>query len=259
MKSFLNKIEFSNYFLFLAISFVLVGYYKNLIIFTSLILIHELGHVLIAKLFNYEVQKIIIYPYGGLTKLDSIINKKIIHEFLISISGLVMQILFYYLIIFINLKYYIFNDYTIYLLTAYHKSMLFFNLLPIIPLDGFKIINCLLTKICSYNLSNHISIYLSLITLIISIYITRNDLNYTYIMTICICLKNIYLFYKESSYLFNRFILERYLYSFKFKHTKIINDYHNMYKEYNHIIKDNDKYLKEKDFLSKMFDNPYHL
>ncbi len=254
MKNFLNKIEFSNYYLLMALSFILIGYYKNLLIFTTLIIIHELGHAISASFFKVKINKIIIYPYGGLTKLDNYLNIKINKELIISISGLLSQTLFYYLMIFINNKYHFFNDYTINILTMYHKSMFIFNLLPVIPLDGSKILLCILNRIFPYNLSNYLSIYISFITLIISIYIIRDNINYTYIMTLCICLKNIYNFYKECTYLFNKFILERYLYQFNFKHIKVIKDYHNMYKDYNHIIKDKTKYQKEADFLTKMFD-----
>ena len=56
------KITFHYTFLLVAISFILTGYFSNLIIFTSIILIHELGHYHAAKINNLKVDKIIIYP-----------------------------------------------------------------------------------------------------------------------------------------------------------------------------------------------------
>lgn len=44
--------------------------------------------------------------------------------------------------------------------------MLIFNLLPIYPLDGAKIVNLILSKYFSFNIANYISIVISLITVI---------------------------------------------------------------------------------------------
>ena len=40
------KIEFHSTYLLIAISFILTGYFSNLIIFTSIIIFHELGHAI---------------------------------------------------------------------------------------------------------------------------------------------------------------------------------------------------------------------
>jgi len=258
MKNILTKIEFSTSYIIVALGFVLVGYYKNLIIFTSLIIIHELGHYLMAKINNINVTKICIYPYGGLVKMNCKINTSNNKELLVAISGIITQTIYYYVIYFLFIKG-IINDYTFNIFKMYHYNMLVFNLLPIIPLDGYKIINNLLNRIFSYKKSNSISIYLSLFILISLIITIKDNFNYTYVFIISIFLKNIYTFYDECEYLFNKFLLERYLYNFDFKKTKIINNYNNMYKDHNHIIKDNNKYIREKPFLIKMFDNKKHL
>ena len=64
-------------FYIVALGFVLTGYYLNLLIFTSLIIIHELGHFIAAKLCLAKVKKIMIYPEldQTLTSRD-IINTK---------------------------------------------------------------------------------------------------------------------------------------------------------------------------------------
>ena len=96
--------------------------------------------------------------------------------------------------------------------------------------------------------------YLSLFFLIILLFFIKDNFNYTYIFILSIILKNIYVFYNELEYLFNKFLLERYLFGYSFDKTKIINNYKDMYKDYQHIIKCNKKYIKECDFLRKMFD-----
>ena len=74
------KIEFHYTYLIIALGFILTGYFPNLIIFTSIIIIHELGHHTIAKINKLNVEKIIIYPYGGLVKMNNPINTSIKKE-----------------------------------------------------------------------------------------------------------------------------------------------------------------------------------
>ena len=88
------KFEFHRTYLIMALGFILTGYYLNLIVFTSLILVHELGHYLLAKVNHFNVTKIIIYPYGGMTKIEDMINRDICEELLIATSGIIFQYLF---------------------------------------------------------------------------------------------------------------------------------------------------------------------
>ena len=77
MKNILNKIEFHYTYIIMAFGLVITGHFVNLIIFTSLIIIHEMGHIIISKILSYKIDKVIIYPYGGFVKLNTRINTKI--------------------------------------------------------------------------------------------------------------------------------------------------------------------------------------
>ena len=62
MKIILSKIEFHYTFIIIALGFVLAGYFSNLIVFTSIIIIHELGHYFDEKYhFSSSKQFIKIY------------------------------------------------------------------------------------------------------------------------------------------------------------------------------------------------------
>ena len=135
MKTILNKIEFHYTYIIMTVGFILTGYFLNLIVFTSIILIHELGHYIVAKLENIKPLKIIIYPYGGLTKLDSIINTNINKELKIAIAGVVFQSIYFFITLFLY-KHNSIRPYTFNLFYEYHYAIIFFNLLPIYPLDG---------------------------------------------------------------------------------------------------------------------------
>lgn len=250
------KIEFHYTYLLVAISFILTGYFSNLIVFTSIILIHELGHYIIAKKNNLAVEKITLYPYGGTTKLNIPINTKINKELKVAIAGILFQTIYYIIIVILYknnlIRAYIYNQFT-----TYHYNILLFNLLPIHPLDGSKILTLLLSKILPYKKTIYLNIIISVITLTALLATNYYQFNYTTILIITIVATSIHKYYKEINYLFNKFLLERYLHNITFSNTKRIYKLDNMYKEKYHIIKQNKQYITEKQALNQRFKGKY--
>lgn len=253
MKNILNKIEFHYTYIIVAFGLVITGHFVNLIIFTSLIIIHEMGHIIISKILSYKIDKVIIYPYGGFVKLNTKINTKIENDLLVAISGIIMQSI-YFGIIFFLYRNGIVREYIYSLFLLYHKSMLIFNLLPIYPLDGAKIVNLILSKYFSFNIANYISIVISLITVVLFLYSDIYENNYSIILVIGVLMQNIYKFYKDISYIYNRFILERYLFKFNYKDKKVIKNINKMYKNREHLFNDKGKLINEKEYISTFFE-----
>jgi len=79
------------------------------------------------------------------------------------------------------------------------------------------------------------------------------NFNYTTILILGVIIDNIIRHYKEMKYIFNKFLLERYIYKITYNKTKKINKINNMYKEKYHIIKENNTYITEKQALSHKF------
>ena len=61
------------------------------------------------------------------------------------------------------------------------------------------------------------------------------------------------IYYKKQDYLYNKFLLERYLNKYNFKKVKLIYNKDNMYKEKKHVLKENGIYFTEKQYLDKRF------
>ena len=96
------------------------------LLLVGLILIHEAGHFFTAFLLGIEVDKIYLYPFGGISKFNISFNELLWKEFLILIMGPLMQTVGYITITHISYFSSYFN-----LIRVYHYSILFFNLLPI--------------------------------------------------------------------------------------------------------------------------------
>lgn len=246
------KIVFHYTYLLIAISFIITGYFSNLVVFTSIIIIHELGHYFVAKLNNLNPTKIIIYPYGGITKTNHMINTSIVKELMVALSGIMFQTIYYLIILVLYknnyIREYIFNIYTI-----YHYSILVFNMLPIHPLDGSIILNLLLSFFLPYKYSMKLNIIISIITLLALLGINYYRVNYSYILIITVIVTNICKYYKNINYIFNKFLLERYLYIIPLKNYKIITNLDNMYRRNLHLFLINGRYLTEKSVLKRYF------
>lgn len=253
MKSFLNKIEFHYTYVIMALGLVLTGHFANLLIFTSLIIIHESGHIITSLIYKYKIKKVIIYPYGGITKLDTLVNTKIEKDLLIAISGIIVQSIYFYIILFLYNKG-IVREYIYNLFLIYHNSMLLFNILPIIPLDGSKIINLILSKYLNLNFSNNLTVVISFVTLSMILICGIYEKNYSMVMVVFVLLQNIWNYYKKIEYVYNKFILERYLYNIKYKNIKVIENKNKMYKNKTHLFKINNNLVEEREFLSNFFD-----
>lgn len=227
---------------------IFTGLFKDLLIITIIILVHELGHIIGAIHYKWKIDRVILLPFGGITIFDEKINRPIKEEFIILILGPFFQIIFFYIVNILNLNISLFN--------FYHYSLLFFNLLPIIPLDGSKFLGLFLEKNFPFFKSNLYLIFISIIiSIIFLIYIT---LKHEFLLMLII----FYFYFKNlqeiNKYKFkcNKFLLERYLYEFDFKKIKFINGiyFFKMKRDYKHFFKIDNNYKTEKEIIKKYFD-----
>lgn len=243
-----NKIYLDPLFLVFAFICVLTGSFKIFLVYTSIIFVHELGHFLVACLFKWEVDKIYFYPYGGFTKLNSDINKPLYEELIILLMGPLFQIAYCYIICFLV------STKTSALFMDYHKSILIFNLLPILPLDGGKLVNIMLSFFRPYLNSLNISIivsFLFIIPYIIFCFVYNYQLNFILILLVILC--KLIGELKKKKYYFNRFILERYLNNYNYKHMKLITSDKSMYRGYKHLFRVDNRYITEREYLKKKY------
>ena len=230
------------------------GYFKNFLYFSLLIVIHELGHFIGAKIYHWKVKKIVLLPFGGITLFDEFLSKSLFEEFVILILGPLFQIIFY---IFYS-KIFGFNE----ILCNYHYALLLFNMLPIFPLDGYKLLNLFLNRFISFKLSHLLSILLSFITIILVFFLLiLKHFNFLlFLAFIFLIFKNIEEIINHNL-IFNKFLLERYLYILNFKKTRIIksNNLKKMHRNYKHLFYYDKKYETEKQILKKKFDIKHKL
>lgn len=223
------------------------------ILLVLLIVVHELGHFLTAIILKFDVDKIYVYPFGGVSKFNIDLNESIFKEFIVLMMGPVFQIIFFILLCKISY----FNSY-IKILETYNYTILFFNLLPIYPLDGGKLLNLLLSINISYKRSFNISIIISYLTIIVIFIIYLfNNIKLNILVILSFLVFKVFNENKKKNYLFDKFLLERYLNKYSFRKRKKVNDISEFTRMKKHIVKKNNRYYTEKEILNNKFNNRY--
>lgn len=231
-------------YIFLLISF-LSGYFEYIYLLLIIIFIHEMGHFIFSLLCGISVSKIDIYPFGGLSVLNCDLNISIIKEFICLIGGIVFQALFYFFIkfLYVNgfISYHVFN-----LVFEINVFLISFNFLPIIPLDGGKLLNLFLDLFFSYRLSFKISCFISFIFSFIFLFSIRTILSFLLFLFL---IKSIIYEYKFFEFKYNKFLLERYVGGYKFNKSIFIKNDKSFKRGFYHVI--NNEF--EERFLFKKF------
>lgn len=242
----LHKIKIHPLFYFVLGVCAFTGNFRKMIIFSIIILIHEFGHFITGYLLKWKVVKIDLYPYGGCTIFNNDINTSLKKELIVTIMGPIFQIVIIYLLSFIvdidNFK--IFMEYS--------KLILFFNLLPIYPLDGGKLLNVFFNFFLSYRDSFRITIFLSYFLFVLFLFIILFfQFNLLFILVLFLLGISIIKENKKGYIYFNKLLLERYINDYDFKKRKKITSIYKLKKDYYHYING----IDEKKYLKKFFNN----
>lgn len=157
MKKVLRKIPFSISILWLPYLFLLriVPMQKIVLYIFMMLTIHELAHILIARLFHYPIRKIIIYPFGLAAQISYIGYGSLIKETLILAAGPFTHMLQPLLLSFLYQQGVLSLAFYTYLLQI-NAALLVFNLLPIYPLDGARLLQNFLHCFFPFQTANRI-------------------------------------------------------------------------------------------------------
>ncbi len=196
------KVRFHPLFYMLLILSVLTGQFGKILEFMMVILVHELGHITMANLFHWKIKRVLILPFGGMVEFEEKLNRPIYQELLIALAGPLTQILF-----------------SQFYLSKFHYPLLFFNLLPIYPLDGSKILFLLCNFLMGYYDSYFVLYGVSMTTIFLFLFFSRNV--FYFLFFAYLLFQNIKAL-GQLEEIFLKFLWERYHSSFFFFRTMIL-------------------------------------
>ena len=136
------------------------GFINYVYIYILVMFTHELGHIIMIKLMGYKINRITIYPTCFIIKTNIDYNINSNKLFIISISGILFQLILYL----IN------ND----ILFLINTNVILINLIPIYPLDGYKIVLSIVERFLNYKYTLNILFVISYISLILVFIISKS-------------------------------------------------------------------------------------
>lgn len=237
------------FYLVMVIAFV-TGNIRDYLIFTSIIIVHELGHIVGGVLFSWNIYRVIILPFGGLTIFNIPINTSLFEQFIVTFLGPFFQVCFYF---FINYFFCLSSS-----VKYYNFILLFFNLIPIFPLDGSKFLYQFLCIFFPFKYCHLIIVFISFFCIFLVLFLLGGFDFLIYLILLFLFIQNV----KEllnHRVLFYKFLFEKYNYGYRFKRLKIVEDVRHMFLCSRHLFFIDGIYDTELNYLVKMFDNRMNL
>ena len=189
---------------------VATAHFIELMMMLLIIFVHEMGHGAAASFFSWRIKKIALLPFGGVAEMDEHGNRPLKEELVVVLAGPIQHV-WMLAIAYILFLVGIFPEKWYSLFIQYNLMVLLFNLLPIWPLDGGKLIFIILSRNSSFQEAHLRTLYLSIGSLIIFtvilLFIAPLTLNVWVI--IAFLAFSIHYEWKQRKFIFMRFLMER--------------------------------------------------
>lgn len=182
---------------------LVTGWFKESLIAFFIVLCHEYAHTWTAKMLHYEVLDIHLYPFGAFVEIEDYGLHQNWQDFLVAVSGPLSYFLLYWCG---DLMRTLLGEHGYLYYTQVNMAVCLFNLLPIWPLDGAKILLTGLSYRFDYLLVLKLLLpisFMSLSALIFFIHEPSYFLAYSYLFT------QIVIYGRDFYYLYLRLLFSR--------------------------------------------------
>ncbi|GAB3050256.1 stage IV sporulation intramembrane metalloprotease SpoIVFB [Virgibacillus ainsalahensis] len=183
----------------------------QLSIILAIVLFHEIGHYIMARLFGWRIKSIMLWVFGGVMETDEHGNKPIREEALVTIAGPFQHVIIFIILFFLSAAE-LAPASVLELIFYYNTVILVFNLLPIWPLDGGKLLLLMFSSIMPYKKAYYSTIIFSMISslLLLSIQFLFFPFNLSVFFIMIFLFMENRSEWKKRYYVFIRFLLKRY-------------------------------------------------
>ncbi len=167
------------------------------------IIIHEFSHALTAKILGLRCEKIELYPFGGRAEIQGIEDNPA-YEGLIAFIGPVASLLTGFLVLKIPVKNPFLQSFS-----SYSLFVAMFNLIPAYPLDGGRILRCILCLFSEKGkiISSIISVIIAILVCIVGIFQIKNNMESYIVMGVFLLTASLQSFKTKP----NLYLRQRYL------------------------------------------------
>ena len=210
-KNLISKIHFHPLLWIVIAAAVATARFLEVCLLLGIIFIHEMGHAAAASCFNWRIKKISLLPFGGVAEMDEHGNRPLKEEAIVVLAGPAQHLWM------IGLAYLLSNlsilpESAINLFIQYNIMILIFNLFPVWPLDGGKLVFMLFSLKMPFLKAHLWALRISFIylTAFLLLFLIRYPLNLNIWIVSGFLYFSLYHEWKQRHYVFIRFLLERY-------------------------------------------------
>ncbi|GGD54636.1 stage IV sporulation protein FB [Paenibacillus nasutitermitis] len=132
-------------FVLVMLASIATGYFVELITLFAIVLVHEIGHVLAAKGFGWTVHEVKLLPFGGVAEVEEGANLPAREDAIVAIAGPLQNVWMGALAWAFGETGLWNQEWSLYVMHA-NIMIGLFNLLPILPLDGGKLLQAALSR-----------------------------------------------------------------------------------------------------------------
>jgi stage IV sporulation protein FB len=190
---------------------IITAHFRELLMLFVIVFVHEMGHALCAHFFSWRIRRILLLPFGGVAEMEEHGNRPLKEEVLVILAG-PLQHLWMIAAGYGLFSLSVISEETLNLFIFQNIMIFCFNLLPIWPLDGGKLLFTLFSWRFSFHKSHQIMLIFSSVALFLFIvgiiFINPTQLNLWIIVSFLIY--SIVLEFRNRHFVLIRFLLERY-------------------------------------------------
>ncbi|HHV65148.1 MAG TPA: peptidase M50 [Peptococcaceae bacterium] len=143
------KLRIHPTFLVLLLLCVFGGQIARAFLVFTLVILHELAHIMAARGFGIKVRSIELYPYGGSAVLEDTFEGKRKEEIIIALAGPASNFALLLLVQYLRWEG-LFNNHWASEMVKINFWLACFNLLPVLPLDGGRIVRAFFSRSCGF-------------------------------------------------------------------------------------------------------------
>jgi stage IV sporulation protein FB len=141
------KLKIHPLLLVLAVVYYWLGLGLEVLLVLAAVLLHELAHLVAARSLKVTVQEVELLPFGGQAKIEDFTGLEPEKETIIAITGpacsLILAAVFYFLAPYLSMA-------KTELFVTVNLLLGTFNLLPVLPLDGGRVLRAQLSRWLGY-------------------------------------------------------------------------------------------------------------
>lgn len=176
----------------------------------GIIIIHEMGHGVCAQFFSWRIKRIRILPFGGVAEMEEYGNRPLKEELAVTLAGPLQHIWMTAVMYALYMNEWVPED-VFFMFMEFNIMILLFNLLPVLPLDGGKLLLMGLSLLHPYSKAFQQTILFSVIVLLslhlFSLFIFPMQLNLWIVL--CYLYFSLWMEWKQRQFILMRFLLER--------------------------------------------------